>query len=324
MTGIDPLLVPFIEIILDASQIDEFEECALAWYLGYHLNLEPRHSKHFFNKGSYIHEVLAHYYSNPLNLPDWEFRVKDALEFARTVDLFKKWGIKTQEEKKFYFERLREYFYRWWSEDIVTEVIAVEKGFSWLLYEDERRRYILEGKIDLVARTPNLGLIVQDHKSQSRAYEKYELNHQVMNYFSYVKPDYFVYNYIGLQDKKNDSTFVKQIYKPHPGMLEQWRRDVLKTFHSMYDMITAHAFDEEGECKVCGDSYDARVQMSCASETSKGLYHIDKFPRRRANCASKFGLCQFHHICEVPDNSKWVPIVKNAYKLKDEKWRAWT
>lgn len=217
-----------------------------------------------------------------------------------------KYGIEAVETKEyapgFLIKRLQHYMIRWESEDESTESVAVEQGFSHLLYEDNQRRYILEGKIDHIAYRQGLGLIVEDHKTQSRAGERYELNHQVFNYYNFVKPEYFVYNYIGLQEKPNDKTFVRQIYKPHPGMIEQWKAEVMRTFDAMYSIVTANA------------GYLPMI------EPVTELY----YPRRRSSCDGKYGLCQFHNICAVPDDSKFKPAIIGSFKEKDLAWRAWT
>jgi hypothetical protein len=193
-------------------------------------------------------------------------------------------------------------------EDDMCEIIAVEKGFSTLLYESTERRYILEGTIDLVTIERSTGLTITDHKTQSRFYDKYAYNHQAMNYLSFTQADYFRYNYIGLQDKQNENTFRRPIWKCPPGMLGQWQRDVRKTFDMVHDQLIKLNWLRSD------DNY-----ISLQPED------IGAFARSRATCDGKFGICQFHKICEVPDNSKWQPIViESAYKPKEEKWKAWS
>lgn len=318
-----------IEIILDASQLEVFEACPRKWYYSYIRNLVPIKSHQSFNIGSYYHEVFALFYSLPLgpshykDLPitkdlwktwlakigiekDFNTRLKIAVDFAAHDALLKKYNIRDLDAQKFHRKRIVDYLYKWISEDEQTEVIAVEQGFTWLLYEDSGRRFLLEGKIDFVGRNNKYGLFVMDHKTQSRFDDRFEFNHQVCNYMSHTKANYFVYNYIGLQDKLPKEGLRRIIYKPHPGMLDQWKFEVMQTFQQMY-----HYRDQLAEHE------DYRIYLE--------IFENLVYPRRRAACdASKYGLCAYHKLCSVPDDSKWVKVVESAYKEKDEKWRAWT
>lgn len=285
-----------IEVILDASQIEVFEACPKKWYYDYVLNLTPKHPNPALSTGSYYHEILKYYYSNKLDL-------RGALLLAQELangPENNKWPA-VGAEPQFHYERLKNYLIKYRDEDETDEIIAVEQGFSTLLYEDNDRRYILEGMIDYIGIRKHMGLTIRDHKTQSRAYEKYEINHQVFNYMSFTGANYFEYNYIGLQDKITDATFRRLIYKPHPGMLEQWRTDVRRTFDQMFE-----------------------YRLECEGETwGKDKLESNDFPRRRAACDGKFGICQFEHICQVPDNSEYVGMVMSKYKQKDMAWKAW-
>ena len=297
-----------IEVILDASQLEVFEACPRKWYLDHIRNLTTKRSNSALSTGSYYHEVLKHYYSGPLkprsdNIgPTIRFAERLAIATSLTPDL-EAAGVRSvnwldvRKDPKFYLDRLRSYLVTHMLEDDNSEVIAVEQGFSTLLYEDTERRYILEGMIDLVSMEKHTGLTVTDHKTQSRFYEKYPYNHQLLNYMSFTKANYFRYNFIGLQDKQNENTFRRVIFKPPEGVLEQWRNDVLRTFEQMEQYL--------------------RTLPSLHTES-------EAFPRRRQACHSQFGTCQFHQICETPDNHIYLPNVMTRYKEKENKWRAWS
>ena len=291
-----------IEVILDASQIEVFEACPRKWYYDYVLNLTTKHPNPALSTGSYYHEVLKFYYSNKLALRGALLLAQELANGIQSI----KWPA-VAADPKFHFERIKNYLMKYRDDDEADEVIAVEQGFSTLLYEDDSRRYILEGMIDWIGNRKHMGLTIRDHKTQSRAYEKYEINHQVFNYMSFTGANYFEYNYIGLQDSIGADTFRRLIYKPHPGMLAQWRLDVKRTFDHMFTYLTdMEYFDGISEATY-----------------NKATIKAERFPRRRAACDTKFGICQFHHICQVPDDSKFVPLVMGKYKKKDEIWRAW-
>ena len=289
-----------VEVILDASQIETFETCPRKWYYSYVLNLLPKKSSKAFSIGSYYHEVLARYYYLPLRtaeeggpINDIGERMRNAIDFAGSSVLLTQFGLKDLDIIKFHRQRIVDYLYFNMAEDETLTPIAVEQGFSYLLFEDHKRRYILEGKIDLICKGRPYGLAVMDHKTQSRFDDRYELNHQVMNYLNFTKAEYFIYNYIGLQDKLPPNGLRRMIYKPHPGMLEQWAADVRRTFREM-------------------ESYRAYRDSE------------HEYPRRRCACdASKYGLCPFYKMCAVPDDSIYKECARSAYKIKEEKWQAW-
>lgn len=292
--------------MLDASQLEVFEPCPRKWEYGYPKNLIPKRSHRAFDTGSYYHAVLDCFYGLPIRpenpITDFVERLRFTCDFSAKDELLRKYNITDSEEQIFHRKRLVEYFYFWNAEDELMTSIAVEQGFSWLLYEDEKRRYILEGKIDLVNECKPYGLNVMDHKTQSRKDDRWEFNHQVCNYLSYMEQmgtpaDYFVYNYIGLQDKLPKDGFRRMVYQPHPGMLKQWKSEVLRTFDEMYNYL---------EYKEMNPDYELR--------------------RRRSACdSSKYGLCTYHKLCSVPDDRPDLKlVVLSHYKEKDEKWRAWT
>lgn len=285
-----------LEIILDASQLEVFESCPYKWYLDHKLNLTTKKPNPALSTGSYFHAVLKHYYSGKQPLSG---NVRETLELAKELAYgpeASKWP-KVRSDPKFYLNRLFSYFLNRVMDDDDMDIIAVEKGFSWLLYEDAHRRYILEGMIDLVCYRKETKLTVVDHKTQSRYDEIYPYNHQCMNYLTFTGADYFLYNYIGLQDKQNENTFHRQPFRPPPDFLPQWKRDVKNTFDEMSRYAEAIESGEMG-----GEAY----------------------PRRRHACDSgKYGTCQFYQICKVPDDSKWLPVVMSNYVEKAERWKAW-
>jgi len=301
-----------IEISLDASQLDLFEICPRKWFYSSVLNLVPNHSHRAFDIGSYYHEVLAHYYSTSPHSNRWQSTV----DYAAQSTLFDKYNIRDSDERKFHRKRLIEYFNRYEYEDQEIEVIGVEQGFSWLLYEDAERRYILEGKIDLVCNIPRQGLTVMDHKTQSRKDDRWEFNHQVCNYLCATKANNFIYNYIGLQNSLPPDGMRRCPYQPHEGMLEQWKKEVKMTFDRMYE------YKEKTAKKLANVVYYQGIERA---ESIADLVEEQEYPRQRSACDfSKYGLCQFHKLCSVPDDSKWVPAVLSAYKEKAEVWRPWS
>lgn len=295
-----------MEIILDASQIETFESCPKKWFYSYVQNLTTKHPNTALSTGSWLHEALNHYYTEIQRGRSPHMQIRHTLEYARSLtegNAGRRWP-RVRAEPQFHLERLKAYLFHWLNEDSNMEVIAVEKGFSYLLYEDDDRRYILEGMIDLVTHKPRMGLTVTDHKTQSRAYEKYFYNHQAMNYLIATGAAYFEYDYIGWQKEINENTFDRPIWAAPPDILDQWKLDVRLVFDQMYNMRYR---PEYGKYQLGEDM------------------RVGDFPRRRNSCQTKFGICEFHSICQVPDSSSWQPVViQSKYTQKDERWKAWS
>lgn len=307
-----------LELILDASQLEVIESCIYKWYLEQVRNLTTRRTNPALSTGSFYHEIFKYYYSRT-ELPR-STNIQAALRFAnelltvteltpRLIEL----GVRSVQwpavriDPKFHLDRLVSYFATNMIEDDTSEVLAIEKGFSTLLFESPTRRFILEGVIDLLSIEQATGLTITDHKTQSRLYDKYEYCHQALNYLSFTEANYFRYSYTGLQDKVNTSTFRRTIFKPAEGMIQQWKSDVLKTFHSLADII-----EETG--------YKDIFELERLTKIKIG----EAFPRRRSACKTQFGLCQFHRICETPDSHPLLPNVLQSYKEKEDRWRAWS
>lgn len=310
-----------IEVILDASQLETIERCPHLWFLDHHCNLTSVRTNPALSTGTFHHEVNRFYYSAPVKQRSDAFA--ETAKFARNLatatqmnDYFRETGVRSikwpavNADPKFHADRSLAGLIKWREEDDASEVVAVEKGFSTLLYEDSTRRYILEGMIDLVSIEKRMGLTVTDHKTQSRFYDKYEYNHQALNYLSFTGANYFRYNYIGLQDEIGPNTFRREIWKPAPGMIDQWKIDIRPTFDAVYNILT-QTYEVENLAKTEGQSFDV---------SKMGIL----FPRRRHGCQGQFGVCQFHKLCEVPDGSKWKPVVLTAYKQKEQIWKAWS
>lgn len=289
-----------IEIILDASQIEQFEACPRKWYNDHVLNLTSVTTNTALSTGSYFHEVLKLYYGLGLENAPVSKHIKKAVDYAvhlATSAEAARWP-RVKADPKFHVDRLRAYLITHMCEDDSAEIVAVEKGFSTLLFENSQRRYILEGMIDLIWIKKHMGLTVTDHKTQQRMYEKYFHNHQLFNYLAFTGANYFEYNFLGQQQTQNEDTFRRPIFKPHPGATQQWKKDVLRTFQEMesYQSDNLH-------------SYETSVERT--------------YPKRLTQCQTKFGLCQFHKLCELPDDSPYREVVLKHYKQK-EPWKAWS
>jgi hypothetical protein len=277
-----------IDITLDSSQIKTYLSCPRKWELAHkeHLVLSGA-SREALNKGTIMHKMLEFFYLakkdglSPLDAGEEAVIKFIASKEAELVD------SKTSE---FLIQRFRMYVITYQNNDF--EPLGVEIGFSHIFYEDEFKRYILEGKIDLLAREKDEIPFI-DHKTQGRFMNLYPLTPQFLTYAMVSKAKRALYNIIGLQKEINVNTFrrVPVLFEEHH--IHTWKWQVMKIFDTIYQ-TTNHNF-------------------------------YTGFPQNFGECGGAFGSnpCQFTGLCELnPDNVELINNLK-AFKYEKVEWRPW-
>lgn len=165
--------------------------------------------------------------------------------------------------------------------------IAAERGFSKVLFEDSENLFVYEGRPDLVvleSQAPNADLIVCDHKTQGQKKSYYEFTDQPESYIWAYGAKKFVYNYINFGSKS-----------------EPFRREAHIYTQAQIDDWQSNATERCFELKHC----------------------IEKrsFPARR-NCEDKFGICEYHRICEQPKDSVKLHVIRSNFNQEKPR-RSW-
>src|SRR6266446_5275257 len=147
-------------LALDASQIKSFDgECQLMWAYLYRENLRlVGADTSAMNKGTIIHFLLENFYKLLAKSVERREAAQASIEIFQT-------NIKERPEVSFGFDkdllnflcqRFSQYVYNYAGRDLIPAInldnnaIAVELGFSKILYEDEDVLFLLEGRIDLL------------------------------------------------------------------------------------------------------------------------------------------------------------------------------
>src|SRR5574339_40587 len=226
------------------------------------LSLKSPNEKPWFKRGTLVSRILCNYYYRKIKHKDFQPVVDPLFLFNIAV---KKLNY-SREEARDFMKIMIHYFSAYENETWIP--LAVEKRFAIKIYENDKYTFIYEGQMDLVVSQDNAVVIV-DHKTQSRKYDIYPFNHQVMGYLYATKASQFVYNYIKFT-KEDSLRRVPVIFTQ--AQLDRWKDDTIEQFFR-----TAHAYEKKSFL-------------------------------RSWNCSTKYGVCDFHNVCEATsyNQQKWL------------------
>ena len=155
------------------------------------------------------------------------------------------------------------------------QTIGTEVGFSKILYEDDQYLFIYEGKMDWLGYS-GTDKIVVDHKSRNGKYQIYEFNNQCRGYLWATGANKFVYNMITMT---NIPSFERIAYSFSDSQIETWKNDTIEWYK--------------------------RVAQANANKNFV----------RSWNCSSKYGVCEFHSLCENPEPERQLFTIKSTFKI---------
>src|SRR5438876_4922999 len=275
-------------LTLDASQIQAFMTCPLQWYYKYKqnliLNIEHKPAP---NKGHLVHSLLAFYYGLCAKEPSHGklYQAQNAINlFKDSKETLKLFPNDTNFElEDFICQRFLLYVQRYLTDDFnplaINNAESVEVGFSYLLYEDTKVKFILEGRIDLITKLQGNLLCFVDHKTQSRDSSLYHYTPQFKTYALVTGYEYGIINYFGMQEDKTNGLlkanklFRRDLIHFNKNLIEEWRIKLIQVF------------------------YQVRNALNGNSELSM-LYL-----RNDSSCAGAFNSnpCSFVDLCEEPN-----------------------
>lgn len=282
-----------ITITLDSSQITIFSKCEEKWNLAGRQGLILSGiERPALNNGTVMHKLLELYYNARFKLSPYDAAMEAIVQFIAHPDA----QLVDDKARLFLIQRFRDYVIFYNTNDFEPikqdSIPSIELGFSHLFYEDKDRRYILEGKIDLLTLSRGRGeLVFIDHKTQARDLRLYAYTPQFLTYALVTKAKHAIQNIIGLQKEVDKGTFKRNPITFAPHQIEAWSRYVRNCFDEIYDTLVLNVpFKKNyGECG--------------------GVYNSSP--------------CQFTHLCELnPENKE---IYENLKKFKYEKstWTPW-
>lgn len=184
-----------------------------------------------------------------------------------------------------------------------TSADHVEVGFSHLLYEDDQRLYILEGRVDLIGSIAgNCPDGWADHKFQMRARDLYLKSIQFRNYSMVLEKAIGVVNYIRFTQKLEigrnvrNPTLKRDLISFSRAEMVWWKNEVTSMFGHVENYIK-----------------------------NEGQFSEQSARRNWGACSGKFGYpCDFTPLCEnLPFGQQLVQIKQDQDFIVKPEWRAW-
>ena len=271
-----------ITLRLDSQQLSAFQRCPRMYMLGYLLDLKIKsvNKPMPFIKGELIALGLATYRTARLKKVHYNDAVIEASQAieARAISykLPKALTISL-------IARLLEYLniYR----DDNFKVIAVEQGFSKIIYKDDKHLFVYEGRMDVVGQMENLGLIWMDDKTQSVSSKLHSNSNQFLGYTWFLGCRQGIINYISLADKPQEK-FHRDVPFYDKKLVEEWVEGTIRTFFNLAEQL-----------------------------------HKMEFIKQRASCDTKYGPCTYARICDETKQPCLTRIIQEYYECV--KWEPW-
>jgi len=271
-----------LSISLNSHSLSSFSTCkALFDYRELQLK-RPIRKKAAFEKGTLVARVLELFYKKKQRLSG------APVPPAFVGLLYRKMQGPTiklaTEDKMFLAGRFLLYAAHYQTERF--KVVAVELGFSTLLYEDKKYQFIYEGRPDLVI-GDGQSLIVVDHKTRLMERMNNDMNNQSLGYCYCLGAKTFIYNYIGLQTSEGPQKWFKRTPVEFSArQLLRWRDETIETFFEVARTM---------ETKKFGRSY---------------------------NCVDRYGMCDYYPICSAPSERDALIEIQTGYETV-ERHKSW-
>lgn len=141
------------------TEVEAFTKCERFHYYGYGLKLKSKHPSEALVRGNIGHEYLARYYEYIMHGMPVEEAGPSTLEDLTTYIANHADDPNLATIGEVYY-LLDEYFKHYEERDKEIEVLAVEQEFNIPIGPD----YHMKLFVDLIARMPNKGIVVWDHK----------------------------------------------------------------------------------------------------------------------------------------------------------------
>lgn len=291
-------------LTLDSSQIRSYMTCPHMWYLSYVKNLRaPWKYQNASDIGTLTHQLLEIYYTLRGLNPN-----ENAMAHANlALDIFKQCKIYetykvSKEDVNLIANRFVQYNIKYMANDIKPLVrhgiVGTEVGFTKKLYEDGFVIYLVEGRMDLLARIDDIKIVV-DNKTQAQHKTLYSHRPQVMTYLWATGYNYFLYNYFGVQKTYVEGeTLWRDLVYVQPWQIERWVETMLRVFDEIRQIYLGNEI-----LGTDATEYNFNQNLnSCSGPDEK-----------RA--------CQYAMRCNAP--IELHKAIDQTYFYKAPKWSAW-
>lgn len=279
---IEQSTTPKIQIALDATMLDTFVSCPMKFNYRFNLNKAAPGKAVPLDRGDLIHKGLEPYYEGLMNKKSFEESLDDAI---KAFNLTATESELEPDKITFIRKTLIENINYWRAKDQYFEILAVEKSFAYVLYEDSYMRIVMIGKIDLLVNEGRYENLPYDHKSYERDYPVGRKTNQFCNYANAVQSNYLIVNRVGLQTSYPPEKKHKRIPLSYdPIFLEQWKNNTVKW---------------------------VKWYVECVAEND--------WPLNDTSCDKFNRLCEYYDICNT--SGQEGKIYKLNANFKDvEKW----
>jgi hypothetical protein len=267
-------------LTLNSHSLSYFQQCEAQYQYSTIFSVEKLGSKIKMDQGILYAQYLEAYYRNKIrpkrytsrylgNAPAWINRITKRL------------GYSNSDSRKL-FGAMLDYTIHYQAESWIP--LAIERGFSRIIYEDSDNRFIYEGRPDFVGLDATDGdLIVSDHKTQGRSDSFYPHNNQALGYLWNYEAKNFIYNYIVLN---KTTEFRREIFTIQRNQIDAWVSDTTEWY----------------------------FRVKAAMERKSFLKSL--------NCQGRWSICPFTLVCERPTLEQKLYTIQAQY-TKRKPYRSW-
>jgi PD-(D/E)XK nuclease superfamily protein len=247
-------------IRVSPTSLDSIQKCLRLAYYSKILHLYPKEklwNSDALDRGSFIHDLLARYYTAKKEGSD-DSIIVDIINAAR-ADILLDTDL-PPEKVDLSIKAFASYILYYKSES--WTVLEIEQPFSKVLYETEDLRIIMEGKIDLIVKSTDGKIQPVDHKSIERDSRPVSLKNQFIAYAWALDTNTLIENRIGLQKGKSaDEKFTRHLHCYSADQINEWIEDAVYAIRRMDMAVMAGYFP--GSYSHCWSCYYRPI---CESE----------------------------------------------------------
>jgi hypothetical protein len=235
-------------------------------------------------RGTQIHNLLYLFYKSKLKKKSYNLCVSNAMRYLRLIG-------KTMKIEDFLLlsRKFGEYVAYYRNENI--QPLAVEKGFSKILYQDAYYLFIYEGRIDFIGRFLNDPLKYWvDHKSESQKEDLNPDSFQFLGYSWALNTSSGLINYIGFQESKSPADAFRRTIVNHPkALIEDWKE---RAIHIYFRIARTH---------------------------DQNYYEKNRNQCKPYKCRP----CDFNEVCHNTNPRMISALLSKNFVVRKSPWRAW-
>jgi hypothetical protein len=215
----------------------------------------------------------------------------------------KPFPLNTKDRQKIQ-KRFNEYAVKYAKDDFMPlSENHVEVGFSNIIYEDSENQFILEGRIDLIAKWQQLEAVFVDHKFQAKTYYLYPKTIQFKNYALATGITTGVINYIRTAEKSKEGLLLdREILNFNQIELAAWQKRVVQIFFRVKKALQSSQNNGKNEIE---HNWNACNGMRLTYDKNKPQF------------------CWYTPLCETVDQQVLESREKTLYKINENPWRPW-